>query len=81
MNFISGVPVRMKKSPFLMHHKFAVIDNCILVSGSCNWTTQALTGNWENIMVTSVPNLVMPFSQHFSQLWKEFSEIHHSSLS
>jgi len=81
MNFISGVPVRMKKSPFLMHHKFAVIDNCILVSGSCNWTTQALTGNWENIMVTSVPNLVLPFSQHFSQLWKEFSEIHHSSWS
>jgi hypothetical protein len=24
-----------------------------------------------------VPALVMPFSQHFSQLWKEFSEMDH----
>lgn len=70
-----GVPVRMKKSPSLMHHKFAIINNHILVSGSCNWTMKALTGNWENILVTSVPNLVMPFSHHFSQLWKEFSEL------
>lgn len=75
LNFVSGVPVRMKKSPFLMHHKFAVINNHILVSGSCNWTMQAVSGNWDNIIVTSEPNLVIPFSQHFAQLWKEFSEI------
>jgi cardiolipin hydrolase len=65
----------MKKSPFLMHHKFVVIDNDILVSGSFNWTMTALSGNWENIIVTSEPKLVIPFSQHFSQLWKEFSEV------
>jgi cardiolipin hydrolase len=67
--------VRMKKSPFLMHHKFAIINNDVLVSGSCNWTVKAFTGNWENILVTSVPDLVMPFSHHFSQLWRDFSEL------
>lgn len=70
-----GVPVRMKKSVSLMHHKFIIINNHMLVSGSCNWTMKAFTENWENILVTSVPNLVMPFSHHFSQLWKEFSEL------
>jgi Phosphatidylserine/phosphatidylglycerophosphate/cardiolipin synthases and related enzymes len=77
LNFISGVPVRMKKSPFLMHHKFLVIDKNILISGSSNWTSTAFAGNWDNIIVTSLPALVMPFSQHFSQLWKEFSEMDH----
>lgn len=67
--------MRMKKSPFLMHHKFVIINNHILISGSCNWTMQAFAGNWENILVTSVPDLVTPFSQHFSQMWKEFSEL------
>ncbi|XP_069702114.1 uncharacterized protein zuc [Periplaneta americana] len=71
-----GIPVRMKKSPFLMHHKFFVIDNHILATGSCNLTMQALTGNWDNILITSVPELVKPFSEHFAQLWEEFSEFH-----
>jgi cardiolipin hydrolase len=67
----------MKKSPFLMHHKFLVINKNILISGSSNWTMTAFSGNWDNIVVTSVPDLVMPFHQHFSQLWKEFSEMDH----
>ncbi|KAJ9585259.1 hypothetical protein L9F63_002959 [Diploptera punctata] len=69
-----GVFVRTKKSPFLMHHKFAIIDNNILINGSCNWTMQGLTGNWDNILVTSVPDIVQPYSEHFNMLWKEFSE-------
>jgi len=69
--------VRMKKSPFLMHHKFLVIDKKILISGSSNWTSRALAGNWDNIIATSVPALVTPFSQHFSELWTEFSEMDH----
>jgi len=77
LNFISGVPVRMKKSPFLMHHKFLVIDKNILINGSSNWTSTSFAGNWDNIIVTSVPALVMPFSRHFSQLWTEFSEMDH----
>lgn len=72
-----GVPVRMKKTSFLMHHKFLVINKAILISGSCNWTSQAFAGNWDNIIVTSAPALVVPFSQHFSQLWEEFSEMDH----
>ena len=60
-----------------MHHKFLVIDKNILISGSSNWTSTAFAGNWDNIIVTSVPALVTPFSQHFSQLWAEFSEMDH----
>ena len=70
-----GIFVQTKKSPFLMHHKFALIDDKILITGSCNWTMQGITGNWDNIIITSVPEIVQPFRGHFSELWNEFSNI------
>ena len=35
-----------------MHHKFAVIDEFLLINGSLNWTKWAVMSNHENIMVT-----------------------------
>ncbi|KAK7793511.1 hypothetical protein R5R35_001847 [Gryllus longicercus] len=68
-----GIPVRMKKSPYLMHHKFFVVDHWILLTGSFNWTMQAITGNWDNVIVTSRRDIVEPFDNHFAALWDEFT--------
>lgn len=57
---------------YLMHHKFAVIDESILITGSFNWTMQALMGNNENIIITSEPKIVSPFAAEFENLWKLF---------
>ena len=57
---------------YLMHHKFAVIDQSILITGSFNWTMQALMGNNENIIITSEPEIVGPFVAEFENLWKQF---------
>ena len=35
---------------FHMHNKFAIIDKLVLVTGSFNWTAQAVTGNQENLI-------------------------------
>ena len=41
-----GIEVRTDADPKLhMHHKFAVIDNIVLLNGSFNWTRQAVLGN------------------------------------
>lgn len=57
---------------YLMHHKFAVIDGSTLITGSFNWTMQALMGNNENIIITQDPQLVDPFKEEFELLWKKF---------
>ena len=38
----AGIQVRIDSTAFLMHHKFVVVDGELLMSGSLNWTTQAL---------------------------------------
>jgi cardiolipin hydrolase len=69
----AGIQVRVDTTAFLMHHKFVVVDGELLMSGSLNWTTQALCGNQENIIVTSEPKLVEPFINQFEMLWKQYN--------
>lgn len=56
-----------------MHHKFAILDKKILISGSFNWTMTAAKGNHENLIVTNDPNLLEAFSEEFEKLWKVFN--------
>lgn len=67
-----GVPLRMDHNEFHMHHKFALFDRRILVSGSFNWTRSASEVNHENILVTGDPVLVREFAQRFELLWKRY---------
>lgn len=70
-NLYSGVRVRVKPSQNLMHHKFAIVDRKVLVTGSFNWTQQATFGNWENVIITSEPKQVIErFCDQFDRLWK-----------
>jgi len=68
----AGVFVRSRRQHFLMHHKFALIDNKLLVNGSFNWTGQAVMGNNENVVVTNEMEVVEKFVQEFEKLWDLF---------
>ena len=68
----AGAFVRSRKTDYLMHHKFAVIDGKKVASGSFNWTMQAVMGNKENVIVTEDPSIVGPFVAEFESLWEEF---------
>ena len=68
----AGIQVRHNNSSLFMHHKFAVIDNKLLLNGSLNWTLQGLHGNQENVLVTTEQNLVIPFIEQFQHLWKMY---------
>ncbi|XP_041099433.1 mitochondrial cardiolipin hydrolase [Polyodon spathula] len=66
----AGVSVRHELGGFHMHHKFAVVDRKLLVTGSLNWTHQAVQGNKENVLVTEDSGFVKPFLQEFEKLWE-----------
>jgi len=65
----AGIPIRVDRSPFHMHHKFAVVDGSTLLTGSYNWTRGAANENEENLIVTGEPRLVSPFVSTFDDLW------------
>ena len=64
-----GIPVRVDKSPYHMHHKFAVLDGATLLTGSYNWTRSAAAENEENLVVSDDVRLVSPFVATFERLW------------
>ncbi len=69
--YAAGAFVRSRPSDYIMHHKFAVIDGRKVVTGSFNWTMQAVMGNKENVVVTEEPGIVAAFEEEFEWLWRE----------
>ena len=57
-----------------MHHKFALIDEELLITGSCNWSTSATNGNYENLLVTRDLSVVKAYKTEFLYLWEQFYE-------
>lgn len=55
-----------------MHRKFCVIDNCDVIDGSYNWTTNAETRNDEDVVIhKNDRNLASSYTQEFNLKWKE----------
>lgn len=70
----AGIEIRSNKrgTGALMHHKFVIVDNKTLLSGSFNWTNKAVVSNYEAVIVSTDPSLVRPFCQEFEVLWSKF---------
>ena len=66
-----GVKVRISTNNYIMHHKFAVIDNRLLLTGSYNWTFSANNRNDENMMVIDDPEIIARYQNQFKKLWFE----------
>ena len=65
----AGIPVRVDRTDYHMHHKFAVFDDAVTLTGSYNWTRSAARYNEENFIITSDARLTRAFSAAFEQLW------------
>ena len=64
-----GVAVRVDRSEAHMHHKYAIFDEEVLLTGSYNWTRSAALYNRENLVVTREARLVAAFGRDFEALW------------
>jgi phosphatidylserine/phosphatidylglycerophosphate/cardiolipin synthase-like enzyme len=70
----AGVPIRTDETPNHMHHKFAIVDDSILITGSYNWTRSAERYNHENVLITYDQGSIKAYDQEFDKLWEEFIE-------
>lgn len=59
----------MNTRKLLMHNKFCVFDEKVLITGSYNWTYSAEMRNAENIIVTDEENVCISFREQFVKLW------------
>jgi len=68
----AGVDLRVDRSIYHMHHKFALFDRSLLLTGSYNWTRSAADSNEENFIITGDLRFIEPFSKLFEKLWQQF---------
>ncbi|MEO1528510.1 MAG: phospholipase D-like domain-containing protein [Planctomycetota bacterium] len=66
-----GVPVRVDRTEYHMHHKYAIFDGRQLLTGSYNWTRSAAAHNEENFIITTETGLVRSFQAEFDKLWNQ----------
>ena len=60
---------RVKKTGYgMMHQKFCIVDDEILVHGSYNWTINARKNNDESVIITNHEETVKEMSEIFKQL-------------
>ncbi len=68
--FESGIQIKIDHSPNHMHHKYMIVDEIRVLTGSYNWTRSAAQYNQENIVITDNDDIVTGFMDNFSQLWE-----------
>jgi len=61
--------IRISSNNYIMHNKFAVIDNEIVITGSYNWTASAGKRNDENLLVIDDKNIIKKYQNQFNNLW------------
>ncbi|CAM5086721.1 unnamed protein product [Natator depressus] len=69
----AGIQVRHDQESGYMHHKFAIVDKKMLITGSLNWTTQAIQNNRENVLIVEDAEYVEPFLAEFERIWEEYN--------
>lgn len=55
----------------LMHNKFCIVDNEIIITGSYNWTYKARCNDENIIIIKNEPQVIQKFNQKFESLKPE----------
>jgi len=66
----NGFDVKLHKGQGLMHHKFAIVDHRVLITGSFNWTPTAEEKNQENLLILRDPELIRKYGERFEGMWR-----------
>ena len=71
---LEGVPATTDNNKIAhMHNKYCLIDGELLVTGSFNWTSQAVSTNQENLIIVHDAEFVKEYQANFEELWSQFA--------
>jgi phosphatidylserine/phosphatidylglycerophosphate/cardiolipin synthase-like enzyme len=56
----------------LMHNKFCIIDNRVLITGSYNWTKKAKSNHESITVIEEDDNLILDFNQEFDKIINKY---------
>lgn len=68
--FYNGIDVKIDNTPNHMHHKFMIVDQKMVLTGSYNWTRSAAKYNQENIISIEDEYIASKFLNEFNRLWE-----------
>ena len=66
-----GVPVRISSNRHIMHNKFAIIDDSLVLTGSYNWTQAAAERNDENLVCIYRSDIAQRYKSRFRYFWTQ----------
>ena len=64
-----NIPIKIITGKGIMHNKFCVIDDRVVVTGSFNWTARADLENDENLLIIHSDEIARRYKEEFERLW------------
>ena len=77
----TGIPVAVVGPPGLFHHKVALIDGTLVITGSYDWSDTADKENYENVVfiycsvLTANRTVPEQYAMEFNRLWEELRSV------
>jgi phosphatidylserine/phosphatidylglycerophosphate/cardiolipin synthase-like enzyme len=69
----AGIDVRLDRRAAAMHHKVAIIDSHIIITGSFNWSAAANEDNNENMLVIDSQPWAVAYESEFQRVWTQYT--------
>lgn len=66
--FCAGLDVRQDGNPGILHHKVIIIDESVVITGSFNFSDNAVESNDENLMIIRHPSIAQLYLQEFDRV-------------
>ena len=63
------LPVKTDGNKYTMHHKVIIIDDQIVVTGSCNFTKSADEANDDNVLILHSPAVAQVYDKEFASVY------------
>jgi len=67
-----NIPIRYSNNPYLIHNKFCIIDNEVVITGSYNWIASAAKRNNENLLIIKDAYVASRYEEEFNRLWSRY---------
>ena len=71
-----GILVRTLPDRRCQHAKMLIVDNCLGIIGSHNWSPKSMTENFEVAVEIHHAGYLFEIQKHFEKIWEGSKEIH-----